>query len=87
MAKKETKWMPAYQASEEEMEWHNFCINNGIIISPIAAQRGPNPSEWRIGISFMPNYKKVNLTPTVYIADIIWEETYKLMKFYYDKYR
>ena len=35
----------------------------------------------------MPNYKKINLTPNIYIADIIWEETFKIMKYYYDKYR
>ena len=87
MAKKETKWMPNYDPSAEEYIWHNFCVNKGIIISPIAAQQGPNPKEWRIGVSFMPNYKKVNLTPNVYIEDIIWEETYKIMKYYYDKYR
>jgi len=79
--------MPYYEPSDEENKWHNFCINKGIIISPIAATKGPNPEEWKIGISFMPNYKKINLTPTVYTADIIWEETYKIMKYYYDKYR
>ena len=79
--------MPQYEPSAEEYEWCNFCANKGIIISPIAAQQGPNPSEWRIGISFAPNYKKINLTPSVFIADIVWEETFKIMKFYYDKYR
>jgi hypothetical protein len=87
MAKKETKWMPQYEPSEEEYEWSNFCASKGIIISPIANAQGPNPIEWKIGVSFMPNYKKINLTPTIYIEDIIWEETFKIMKYYYDKYR
>lgn len=87
MARTETKWMPHYELSKEEYIWANFCATHGIIVSPIAAQQGPNPSEWRIGVSFMPDYKKINLTPTVYIADIIWEETFKIMKYYYDKYR
>jgi hypothetical protein len=87
MAKKETVWMPHYSPSKDEHKWHNFCATNGIIVSPIAAQQGPNPTEWKIGISFMPNYKKINLTPSIYIADIIWEETFKIMKYYYDKYR
>jgi len=86
MAKKETKWMPEYSPSDEENKWHIFCVNNGIIISPIAAQRGPNPKEWRVGISFMPDYKKVNLSPSIYDENIIWQEMYKIMKFYYDKY-
>ena len=79
--------MPKYFPSEEEMIWRDFCNNKGIIISPIAAAQGPNPKEWRIGISFMPEYKKINLTPSIYISDIIWEEVYKIMKYYYDKYR
>jgi len=87
MAKPKTIWMPEHSPSKEQTKWHNFCINQGIIISPIAAQQGPNPTEWKIGISFMPNFKKINLTPSVYIRDIIWEETYNLKKYYYNKYR
>lgn len=87
MARKETKWMPQYEPSKEEYEWSNFCANKGIIISPIANTKGPDPKEWKIGVSFMPNYKKINLTPNIYTEDIIWEETFKIMKYYYDKYR
>jgi hypothetical protein len=86
MPKQKTEWMPHYMASDEEIEWYNFCVNKGIIVSPIANQKGPNPKEWKIGVSFMPNFKKINLTPSVYIADIIWEETYKIMGYYYKKY-
>ena len=87
MAKSSTVWMPKYFPSEEEIIWRDFCNNKGIIISPIAAAQGLNPKEWRIGISFMPEYKKINLTPSIYIGDIIWEEVYKIKKYYYDKYR
>ena len=87
MAKKETKWMPSYEPNEEEYEWCIFCANKGIIISPIAATKGPNPKEWHIGVSFMPNYKKINLSPSIYDENIIWQETFKMMKYYYDKYR
>ena len=87
MAKKETKWMLHYEPSNEEYEWSIFCANKGIIISPIAATKGPNPQEWRIGVSFMPNYKKINLSPSIYDKHIIWQETFKMMKYYYDKYR
>jgi hypothetical protein len=87
MAKKETKWMPSYEPNEEEYEWCIFCANKGIIISPVAATKGPNPKEWRIGVSFMPNYKKINLSPSIYDENIIWQETFKMMKYYYDKYR
>jgi hypothetical protein len=74
-----------YIPNEEERNWHSYCINNGIIISPIPTTQGTYPEEWRIGISFMPDYKKIHETPTVYITDNIWPETFKLMKFYYDK--
>jgi len=86
MAKKQT-WMPQYQLSDDEFKWYKFCVDKGIIISPIAATKGPSPKEWKIGISFMPNYKKVNLTPSTYDENIIWPEMFKLMKYYYDKYR
>ena len=74
-----------YIPNEEERNWHSYCVNNGIIISPIPTRQGAYPEEWRIGISFMPDYKKIHETPTVYITDNIWPETFKLMKFYYDK--
>ena len=79
--------MSNYDPSDEEYAWCNFCANKGIIISPIAATKGPNPEEWHIGVSFMPNYKKVNLSPSIYDKHIIWQETFKMMKYYYDKYR
>ena len=79
--------MPSYEPNEEEYEWCIFCANKGIIISPVAATKGPNPKEWRIGVSFMPNYKKINLSPSIYDEHIVWQETFKMMKYYYDKYR
>ena len=79
--------MPLYEPSKEEYKWCIFCANKGIIISPIAATKGPNPDEWHIGVSFMPNYKKINLSPSIYDKHIIWQETFKMMKYYYDKYR
>ena len=74
-----------YIPNEDERKWHNYCVNNGIIISPVPTTQGVYPEEWRIGISFSNNYKKIHETPTVYITDNIWPETFKLMKFYYDK--
>ena len=74
-----------YIPNEDERKWHNYCVNNGIIISPVPTTQGTYPEEWRIGISFSNNYKKIHETPMVYIKDNIWPETFKLMKFYYDK--
>jgi len=41
--------------------------------------------EWRIGVSFMPNYKKIYNTPTVWISENVWQEVFNTMKYYYDK--
>jgi len=74
-----------FVASDEQLKWHKYCIDNGIIISPIPTTSDPYPEEWNIGISFMPNYRKIHKTPTVYISEIVWQETFNLMKFYYEK--
>ena len=37
-----------YIPNEEERNWHSYCINNGIIISPIPTKQGAYPEEWRI---------------------------------------
>lgn len=86
MAKKQPVGMPKYVPSDEERSWYEFCVNNNIIISPVAAEQGTNPKEWRIGIS-INDHKKVNKTPTIYTEDNIWKEYYLMCKYYYDKYR
>ena len=45
--------------ADEELKWQKFCIDNGIIISPEPTSKGMYPQEWRIAVSFMPNFKKV----------------------------
>ena len=45
------------------------------------------PEEWRIDVRLGP-YKrgeKNYLSPNVYTADIIHQELYNMMKYYYDK--
>jgi len=87
MAKKKHEPMPDYMPTRDELAWHKACLDNGVIISPVANKKGLICDEWRIGIAFQPNYKKVNLTPTVYTKDNIWQEYFLMCKFYYDKYR
>jgi hypothetical protein len=79
--------MPDYMPTKEERAWHKYCLDNNIIISPLAAEKGLNCKKWKIAIAFYPNYKKINLTPTVYTEDNIWREYYLMCKYYYDKYR
>ena len=76
-------YLPDYSASEEENKWHTYCIENGIIISPMGING--NIKEWKIGVAFSGRHKQVHKSPTVYTKDNIWQETFLMMKYYYDK--
>ena len=71
--------------SNEQLKWFDYCNKKGIIISPIPASKEQFPESWHVGVSFSKDFKKVYKTPHVYEKEDIWEETYKTMKFYYDK--
>ena len=45
------------------------------------------PKEWHIGIAFAGRHKEVHKSPSIYTKDNIWEETYLMMRYYYDKNR
>mgnify|MGYP003109140149 FL=1 len=87
MARKRFKPMPSYFANEEETEWCLFCRRNNIRISPLAIQN--DPDHWRITINLGPYKKgeKQNISPKIYDRSNIWQEYYKMCKYYYDKYR
>lgn len=72
--------------SKEQLKWFKHCNDNGIIIAPKPIDKSFFPEEWKIAVSFQHNYKKVNLSPTIYTSDNIHEELYKTMKYYYDKH-
>lgn len=77
--------LPDYMPSDEENKWLTYCIENGIIVSPMGING--KPKEWHIGISFAGRHKQVNKTPSIYTKDNIWQETFLMMKYYYDKRR
>ena len=83
--KKKSAALPDYMPTQEERDWFSHCVNNGIIISPMGING--KPDEWHIGISFKGRHKEVNKTPSIYTRDNIWQETYLMMKYYYDKHR
>jgi len=86
MAKwKKPKPMPSYIPSKEEREWHNVCINNGIIISPYGIQY--EKSKWKIAIAMKGTHKNLNFAPHEYDEDTIWISYYEMCKYYYDKYK
>lgn len=85
--KKKNESMPIYLPNEEEIKWRNFCVENNIRISPLGING--EKKKWKIGIS-LGLYKKgekMHIAPSVYDADTIWIEYYRMCKFYYDKHR
>lgn len=82
MAKKKQQPMPDYIPSDEEVKWHNYCINKQIRISPMGINGEPN--KWKIGIS-IGDHKKVHYAPSIYDRDTIWISVYEFMKYYYNK--
>jgi hypothetical protein len=76
-----------FSPSKEQTKWMRYCVDNDIRISPVPTQKGMQPEEWRIDVRLGP-YKKGEknfLSPNVYTADIIHQELYNMMKYYYDK--
>ena len=72
--------MGYHMATSEERKHMQWCINNGIKISPFAHSSN---YEWHIDIEI--NNKK-NRSPYLYKKVQIWEEIFKFYKYYYNKY-
>ena len=77
--------MPDYIPTKNETEWHKYCVDHGIIISPMAIKNEKN--KWHIGIAMRNTYKKVHLAPYEYDRDTVWISYYEMCKYYYDKRR
>jgi hypothetical protein len=71
--------MGQYMATSQERKHMQWCINNGIKISPFAR----NTYEWYIDIDI--NNKK-NKSPQVYTKKDLWEQIFNYYKYYYNKY-
>ena len=71
--------MGQYMATSQERKHMQWCINNGIKISPFAH----NTYEWYIDIDI--NNKK-NKSPQVYTKKDLWEQIFNYYKYYYNKY-
>ena len=75
--------MPPYNRSPEEEAAYQWCIKNGIKISPFAASSDKVNNEWWVDI------ETNNLTkssPFKYNRDQIWSKIFELYVFYYNKY-
>jgi|TARA_R100001480_G_scaffold81225_2_gene90299 hypothetical protein len=71
--------MGYHMANTEERKAMQWCINNGIKISPYAH----STMEWHIDIEING---KTNRSPYLYKKVQIWEEIFKFYKYYYNKY-
>ena len=84
--KKKNNLPDNYIANEEEAAAYSWCIKNNIRIGLQATEYVQNPDKWKIAISIGEDYKKVNLSPSVYTKDNVWQEYYKACLYYYNKH-
>ena len=71
--------MGNYVGSTVEKEAYEWCINNGIFISP----KAKNTTEWFLDIIING---KTSTSPNAYKKIDIWKQLYKFYTYYYDKY-
>ena len=69
-----------YQYSPDEFKAYQWCINNGIYISPFCKE---NFISWHIDIEIN---KKINRSPQVFDPRELWEKIFEYYKYYYNKY-
>lgn len=62
----------------EDYKYYRWCINNGIVIMPVADLK----DNWHIRITING---KTSTSPQRYSEDI-WEKVHEFYKYYYDKY-
>jgi len=79
MGKAKSTMMGTYMPTSEETKAYQWCINNGIFISPSATGK----ASWYIEISIGG---KTNKSPETYGKTDIWIKLYEFYKYYYDKY-
>ena len=84
--KKKNNLPDNYIANEEEAAAYSWCIKNNIRIGLQAIEYVQNPDKWKIAISIGEDYKKVNLSPSIYTKDNVWQEYYKACLYYYNKH-
>jgi len=81
MAGKKSPWdMGEYIASDADSKAYDWCIKNGIYISPTAKTEGA----WWLDIE---NNGKVNRSPKTFTKTAIWEKMYEYYNYYYGKHK
>jgi hypothetical protein len=83
MAKKKSgNIMGKYSATNKEMDAAEWCVRNGIRISPLCLKYPC--TEWIISIN-LGNKEHRSKEPLK--AGVIWERMYEYYVYYYDKYK
>ncbi len=85
MPSKKPTWMKYPAPTEEQEKAYQYCVENAIRISPIAAESGPKPSKYFVGVSDPRDYKKVYKSRFQYDEDQIWDAVYDACLYYYLK--
>ena len=70
--------MGSYNYSKEEFTAYEWCIKNGIRISPMAKDN----ISWWVEISIG---KKTHRSPECFTKDIIWQKVFEFYTYYYNK--
>ena len=78
-SKKNSIDMGNYISSVREQAAFEWCINNGIYISP----KPKSTTEWHLSITING---KTNVSPGVYKKIDIWKQLYIFYLYYYNKY-
>jgi hypothetical protein len=84
--KKKNNLPDNYIANKQEAAAYSWCVKNNIRIGLQATEYVQNPDKWKIAISIGEDYRKVNLSPSVYTKDNVWQEYYKACLYYYNKH-
>tara|TARA_B100000767_G_C19575927_1_gene455246 strand:+ start:225 stop:470 length:246 start_codon:yes stop_codon:yes gene_type:complete len=74
------KSVVSYTYTPEDFKAYQWCINNGIYISPFCKE---NFAWWYIDIEIN---KKINRSPQAFNPRELWEKIFEYYKYYYNKY-
>ena len=74
------KSVVSYAYTPEDFKAYQWCINNGIYISPFCKE---NFAWWYIDIEING---KINRSPQAFNPRELWEKIFEYYKYYYNKY-
>lgn len=78
-----------YSRTEKDDIASVWCLKNNIRVSYRPLEAGMNPTNFKVSVGFGPPKvgEKLKLSPTTYKRSEIIEAMYKVINYYYDKYK